>query len=290
MKILLFAMDGLFSRIILENINLLKNEIKGIVLPEQGDVKSSEVKNNPFKIYNPNSIQSVADSLNIPVYTISNKNPKEYGHLLAATNPEIIIVACFPYKIPKDVYEYPQKGSYNIHPSLLPLYRGPTPLFWQFYFGEKNTGITIHALDDNYDTGDIIVQLPVSFNEGITISEATAELGLVSSYLVATLLTNLNVGNVNKEHQNNLKDSYFTWPDVSDFTINIDWEVKRAYNFICATRDSKHPYTVILNNKQKLIIQNAVGYEKNCHLGKDYAKQNGETFIQFIDGCLICVT
>lgn len=291
MKILLFAMDGLFSRVFLENINLCNNEIKGIVLPEQpNNAISNKIKNDPLKVYNPNSIESVADSLSIPIYKISNKTTKQYDHLLATARPDLIIVACFPYKIPKDVYDYPSMGSYNIHPSLLPAYRGPTPLFWQFYFGEKNTGVTIHVIDDNFDTGDIIVQLPVAFDEGDTISEATTKVGLVSSYLFETLTRDIISGNVKKEPQKNMKQSYFSLPGVSEFTISDDWEVKRAYNFICATRDWKEPYTIQFGNKQNLIIEKAVGYEKNLYLEKNYSKKNGETYIQLKDGCLVCIT
>lgn len=77
---------------------------------------------------------------------------------LAGYRPDLLIVFGFGWKLPKCVLEVPRLGAINIHVSMLPRYRGPAPLLWAIRNGDPFGGVTIHWMDEGFDTGNIIAQ------------------------------------------------------------------------------------------------------------------------------------
>ena len=69
-------------------------------------------------------------------------------------------------RLPASLLRVPRWGCLNVHPSLLPQYRGPYPLFWQARHGNRNFGVTIHCMDERFDTGDIAAQAEVELPDG----------------------------------------------------------------------------------------------------------------------------
>lgn len=114
----------------------------------------------------------------IPIYEISRLQHPDAIALREKSSPDFIIVACFNRLLPKDWLDAPLHGCINLHPSLLPAYRGPAPLEDQLAHGETQTGITLHFMDEGADTGDIIAQesLPIPPNATLqTLNRLTAE-------------------------------------------------------------------------------------------------------------------
>ncbi len=81
--------------------------------------------------------------------------------MLQSLEPDLIFTTGFSWKLPPDLLALPRLGSVNAHPSLLPRYRGPNPLFWHFMNGETHGGLTMHRMDADFDTGAILVQLAI---------------------------------------------------------------------------------------------------------------------------------
>lgn len=77
---------------------------------------------------------------------------------------DIDVMVCFSFMrvLPREVFDAPRLGSVNIHPSLLPKYRGPSPAYWALKKNEQKTGLTTHFIDDGIDTGDIISHVEIS--------------------------------------------------------------------------------------------------------------------------------
>lgn len=122
----------------------------------------------------------VAAQANIPILEVGSlKDPRAYD-ALDRLAPDLICVACFPRLLPKRWLDRPRFGGLNLHPSLLPAYRGRFPLVDQLKAGEKHTGVTLHFMDQGADTGDIIAQVAVPFPENVTLAIAerlTAQAG-----------------------------------------------------------------------------------------------------------------
>jgi len=89
--------------------------------------------------------------------------------MIIKSNIDLLISHAFMRILPKTLFSAPKYGSINIHPSLLPKYRGPSPTEWVISKGEKVTGLTCHYIDEGIDTGDIIYQLDVPVEPNDTV-------------------------------------------------------------------------------------------------------------------------
>lgn len=95
---------------------------------------------------------------------------------LSATKPDAVIVHTFPFKIPLSCLNMPPMGFFNLHPGPLPAYRGPDPVFWQMKHGNTASGITVHKMEADFDTG------PICHYEETAI-EANHTYGLLQTHL-----------------------------------------------------------------------------------------------------------
>lgn len=80
------------------------------------------------------------------------------GRALGGYDLDLAVVHGFPWRIPPPVLRLPRHGVVNVHPSLLPRYRGPAPVLWAIRNGDPDMGVTIHRMDENFDTGPILAQ------------------------------------------------------------------------------------------------------------------------------------
>ena len=80
---------------------------------------------------------------------------------ISALKPDVLFSFFWPKRIPKEILTLPRLGAFGTHPSLLPAYRGPDPYFWSLRNGDSATGVTLHRLDETYDTGGIVRQISV---------------------------------------------------------------------------------------------------------------------------------
>jgi len=107
-------------------------------------------------------IKTLALSLNLPVIETADINRPEMITKLKSCRPEIMLVAAFGQMLKKAVLEIPEKGVFNIHPSLLPRYRGAAPVEHAILNLERETGVTIIAVTRRMDAGPILTQKKVT--------------------------------------------------------------------------------------------------------------------------------
>ncbi|MCX6810994.1 MAG: methionyl-tRNA formyltransferase [Candidatus Berkelbacteria bacterium] len=109
----------------------------------------------------PTMVAELAAKLNQKTFKIEDINSKEIINQIKSLNPELIVLADFSQIISKDLINLPKYGILNIHPSLLPKYRGPSPVVTAILNGDKKTGVSIIKLSDKIDAGDILSQLEI---------------------------------------------------------------------------------------------------------------------------------
>ena len=102
-------------------------------------------------------VATFAKELQLPLYQ-PERLEKEAITTLQKAQPDVQVVVAYGKILPREVLEIPGLGTLNLHPSLLPRYRGPSPLQNALLYGEKETGITVMLLDEGMDTGDILLQ------------------------------------------------------------------------------------------------------------------------------------
>ena len=153
---------------------------------------------------------------------------------LQAQPIELIIVACFPWRLPAAWLSWPAGGAFNIHPSLLPAYRGPTPLFWQLRDGVTRTGVTLHQVTEQLDAGPIVAQQGWPWQDGWTESAADKVAGARAGQLLSGLL-NQPLSQWPSTPQDEALASYQPAPTAADMQIMAHWSARRAVNFVAGT-------------------------------------------------------
>ncbi|MGE0491788.1 MAG: methionyl-tRNA formyltransferase [Vulcanimicrobiota bacterium] len=108
--------------------------------------------------------------------------------LLEQVKPEALCLANFPFRLPSWVFS--SRPALNLHPSLLPRYRGIYPWLWQFYHQEPEGGFTVHLLDEGLDTGPILAQQTFPIPFGVTASELFDQVLDIGSRLLVDCLAN----------------------------------------------------------------------------------------------------
>lgn len=106
-------------------------------------------------------VASVPPSVDVLV----TNHPRRFATLLAPYQPDLIVSAGFPWRIPADAIALPRLGAVSVHPSLLPRHRGPHPIEWAFRSGDRQTGFTLHELQAEFDTGAILSQQAVPIED-----------------------------------------------------------------------------------------------------------------------------
>ena len=214
-----------FGGIVLEEI--IKNGYNVIGVFSQPD----KPKGRGRKV-EPTYVKSIALKYGIPVFQPKSVSKGEGFETLVKLNPNIIITAAFGKILRKNVLEYPEKGCWNVHASLLPKYRGAAPIQRAIENGEKETGITIYKMAEALDAGDIAIQkaIPIDINDN---------LGAVYNKLVE-LAKEIIIEFLEKFDSLTLvsqDDSLATYAEKiasEDLKVNFNWDAIKVHNKIRA--------------------------------------------------------
>lgn len=184
------------------------------------------------KKLSPTPVKSVATDLNLQIIQPEKIRTNESVEQLVSLQPDVIVVAAFGQLLPKTILDIPPCGVINIHPSILPKYRGAAPIQWAIINGEKETGVSLMLLDQGEDTGDII-----SIDKMIITDEDTAEtvhnkLAILGAERLADLLANMPRDNTPSAIPQNHKQAthaprltkeigYINWTDSANDIHNL---------------------------------------------------------------------
>jgi methionyl-tRNA formyltransferase len=224
----------------------------------------------------------------IPAFQLNRLGSPAVHKWLADLALDVVCVACFPWRIPASLLALPAYGFLNVHPSLLPAYRGPAPLFWQLRDGLCKIGVTLHWMDADFDRGNIAAQSTVSLADGVSGPEADRRCAAVGAQLLRDLLpqlahtpsTALPLGQPQPAG-----GSHQPWPTAADFRLSLDWSARHAYNFMCGTAEWLQPYPVTLAGED-LRLRKAIAYDATQRLTTPFVRQGDEVQIEFQPGVL----
>lgn len=210
---------------------------------------------------------------------------------LAAFQPDVICVSCFSRIIPPAILNLPKFGALNLHPSLLPRYRGPMPLFWQFRNGEARTGATLHFMSERVDAGDILLQTEVEFPDGIGGAEAEELCAEAGGRLMVEGLNLIRGGAPPRHLQKEADSTYHPLPTRADFAIPTAWPARRAYNFVHGVDSlgENLPFEITAGG-ETFHVADATEFSADGVLGAPYRREGGDVLIQFNPGVLRIVT
>ncbi len=295
LRLIFFGMAGRFSRPPLAALLAAEVEVVAVVTPAQSPATANRPRRLPappptpsdLPLLNPYvapNILHLGWSHGIPVWEVGKLTEPPTLELLASLQPDLIVVACFPDRFPKTLLQLPRFGCLNLHPALLPTYRGPAPLFWQARRGEPQAGVTLHFLAEGLDTGDIVAQAAWPWPDGLVEAELerlTAEAG---ANLVVAAVEKLAHGQaLPRRPQPEAGTSYFPRPGEQDFIIPTDWPARRAFNFLRAA--ASWPLVIAVGTEH-FPIRIAIDYQSKQGLGRPYVLRGDELSVQFQPGVL----
>lgn len=140
--------------------------------------------------------------------------------LLEGLKPDLILVLGFPWRLPPDLLAVPRLGSLNVHPALLPRYRGPNPIFWHFMNGETRGGLTVHRMEPEFDTGPILAQSAIDIAPDDDIDSFLPKLYAAGAAAIPEALAKAAAGDPG-EPQDGTAASYA--PIASEAERRLDW-------------------------------------------------------------------
>ncbi|MEE0913919.1 MAG: methionyl-tRNA formyltransferase [Ruminococcus sp.] len=177
-------------------------------------------------IMTPPDVKVCAQELDIPVYQPQSMKSEEALEIINNYDPDVIVVAAYGQIIPKTVLDAPKYGCVNIHGSLLPKYRGASPIQQSVLNGDKITGVTTMLMDVGIDTGDILLTKETEIGENETSGELFDRLADLGGELILETLKALEEGTVTPVKQDESLSSHTSKIDKSlcpiDFTKSAD--------------------------------------------------------------------
>ena len=224
-----------------------KNIVGVITSPDRPAGRGRKVKESDVKQY--------ATSQNLPILQPTNLKDLDFLEELKSLQANLHIVVAFRM-LPKVVWNMPEFGTFNLHASLLPQYRGAAPINWAIINEETKTGVTTFFIDDKIDTGAIIVRKEIHLTKRETVGSLHDTLMNLGAELVietVTLIEEDKAIPAKQTETNNLRNA----PKLTKENTKIDWSLsgKKIDAFIRGLNPYPAAWSLLYNNKEELKVK-----------------------------------
>jgi methionyl-tRNA formyltransferase len=204
---------------------------------------------------NKSAVKKYAVENNIKVLQPTNLKNEGFLETLESLNANLQIVVAFRM-LPKVVWNMPKYGTFNLHASLLPQYRGAAPINWAIINGETKTGVTTFFIDEKIDTGAIILQDETSIEKSDNaedLHDRLMNLGAKTVLKTVERIQNDNFKTTKQPNYDDLKVAY----KIHRETCEIDWNkpIEDIYNFIRGLSPYPAAWTTLENSDSKIITK-----------------------------------
>lgn len=197
----------------------------------------------------------------IPVLTPQKLKSPEFEEELKSFNADLFVILAFRI-LPENIFSIPPKGSFNLHGSLLPKYRGAAPIQWAIINGERETGITTFFLKKKVDTGNIILSRKIEIEDSDNLGSLHDKMSLIGAELVLETVNLIESGEYKLTEQNN--ELATPAPKITKETCLINWNksAEEIHNLIRGL--SPYPAAFFFhNNKQYKVFASKITDRNN---------------------------
>ncbi|MGC6422342.1 MAG: methionyl-tRNA formyltransferase [Flavobacteriaceae bacterium] len=236
-------------------------------------------------------VKNYALEVGLPVFQPSNLKDSSFIETLTALQADVGIVVAFRM-LPKVVWSLPKLGTFNLHASLLPDYRGAAPINWVLANGEKETGVTTFFIDEAIDTGAILLQKKIKIAPGETAGTLHDRLAELGSALVLETLEGLKKKELHACPQNNQRPLKKA-PKLTKENTRIRWN-QTLDALVCFVR-AMNPYpgawTQLIQKEETIAIKiYAIRICKEAHAipSGTLVVKNKEMWIAHPQGWVLC--
>lgn len=158
------------------------------------------------------SILEIVEALRATSIQCADANDALFVSRIQKYEIDLVVVAAFSQILEKQLIESAPLGCINVHPSLLPRYRGPNPIYWVLANGESVTGVTVHFIDEGVDTGDVILQQDIEIRLNDDERTLLMRSCALASDMIVTVVDSLASGSASRTPQCEEDSSYFSLP------------------------------------------------------------------------------
>jgi len=169
----------------------------------------------------PSPVKQLAEKKGIPLYQPSRVNQSSFICQVKRIAPDLIVSAAFGQILSPEFLSIPKICCINLHPSLLPRYRGPAPVQRAIIRGEKETGVTVQRMEEEVDKGMIILQRKIPIDISDTAGDLEEKLSLLGADVLIEVIRKIKEGSVEYIPQNEAEASYA--PKIKKEEGRIDW-------------------------------------------------------------------
>ena len=180
------------------------------------------------------SVAELASSHGIPVYAPDDPGDPGWLERIRRSEPDVLFSFYYRKLLGAPILAVPKVGSFNLHGSLLPRYRGRAPINWALVNGESETGVTLHHMELRPDAGDIVGQLPVPIEDDDTAKTLMDKCGAAAATLLDATLPRLLVGDLPRTPQDEAAATYFGRRRPRDGEIDWRREARAVRNLVRA--------------------------------------------------------
>lgn len=214
------------------------------------------------------AVKEYAISKGLTVLQPTNLKNTDFLKELKALNANLQVVVAFRM-LPKVVWQMPEYGTFNLHASLLPQYRGAAPINWAIINGETKTGVTTFFIDEKIDTGEIILQEETEISPTALAGDLHDTLMNLGAALILKTVEKIKTGNVKLKKQPDFQDLKSAHK-IHRETCEIDWSKssKQIFNHIRGLSPYPTAWTTLYNDKGQLqlkIFKTEIETEKHSH-------------------------
>ena len=220
MKIVFFG-TPLFAVPFLEALTREKDfEVVSVVTqPDKPSGRGGKITSPEVKVF--------AEQKNIHVLQFQSLKKPEAVETLSTLNADLFVVVAYGKMIPNTILNIPPKGVVNVHPSLLPKYRGPSPMQFAILNGDQKTGISIMLLNEGMDTGPILAQKTIELSENETTTTLQSKIHLVGPKFLCDVLKSYVNGSCIPFRQNDQEASVTRLLSKDDGKIDWNMDAKK---------------------------------------------------------------
>ena len=222
------------------------NVVGVVTAPDKPAGRGQKIQQSPVKNY--------ALDRNLPILQPANLKSEEFLDQLKSLNGNLQIVVAFRM-LPKAVWQLPEYGTFNLHASLLPNYRGAAPINWAIINGETKTGVSTFFIDEKIDTGNIILQEEVTIGSDENLGELHDKLMEVGSKLVVKTVRQIEKGTVKTFKQPEIEEK--PAPKIFTETCKINWHdtLTNTYNLIRGLNPYPSAWATLINNDEEIKVK-----------------------------------
>jgi len=190
-------------------------------------------------------VKILAQEFGLPVFQPQKVKDESFLEIIGKLSPDMVVLVAFGQILPKSIIDYPPLKCLNIHPSLLPKYRGAAPINWQIIRGETKTGVTIMLMDEGLDSGDILLQEETQLGATETYGELHDRLAELGATLLIKTIEQIFDGTLKRKPQDAFGVTFA--PLLKKETGKINWNNKASdiVNLIRGLSPSPTAYTYL---------------------------------------------